>query len=234
MKNNTVYLLLARYFFLPALILFSFHTLPAQAGKLPENRFQDKDTWGEAIRNANERTGGISLGYGYHRSQFLNPRFSTVSESGNLKPAYGDYVNLRLTAAPFVFDVSWFASRYKVDNYPDWPYADSVKVRHRGWEFAASFIPIQNGVFSKYVVPYLGVGYQSASVCTGCGWDYALELKSSVDASMPIWKVGAMINISPLFFVNAEYKQSLGLSQKNAFSQWSVGIANRFNYYYLR
>jgi len=207
----------------------------AQQTSLPDSKYRSKLNWRESIRASNEVTGGFFISYGYHQSRFFSARFDEVLEDKTLKPAYGDYLQFGYIASPFVFQASWFSSSFKVDDsYPGWPYADTIKVKHRGWEFGIDYIPIQQGLFSKYIVPYLGAGYQVAFACASCGWRDDKEARTSVNASTAIWKAGLLINFTPIFGIKADYKQSFSLTEKTAFHQAAVGIllrANPYSYY---
>lgn len=211
-------------FFTLALFFTGSSVICAQEGVLPENKFFGAKTWREHIRESNRAIGGLTMGYGYHQSQFFNARFEEVIQREQVAPTYGDYLQLRYTAAPFFFEVNRFSSRFSVEEQPNWPYSDTTQIRHKGWEFGLGYFPIHQGFFSKYVVPFLGISYQTSSICASCGWDEDKELQSSIDASTLVWKTGLRINFTSTLGVNASYKQSLNLSDNRAFSQIAIGL----------
>ncbi|MBK9358854.1 MAG: outer membrane beta-barrel protein [Bacteroidales bacterium] len=168
----------------------------------------------------------VIITYGYHSTNFSNTAFRNHLLNDEIKKAWGNILNLRITTGyPFMFDIGWFSSQFKVNNMPNWPNADSVKIRHRGIELSM-MLPLLSA--SKTIIPYYGAGYQLSQLYTGPPFvkqsnvSYDNIEKMSSSTSSPIVKAGLMLNFE-IICLFVEYKHSL-FNKNHPFDQLSVNI----------
>lgn len=154
----------------------------------------------------------------YHSTLFLNPKFAGNIENSSLEAGPGYSLGLKLEYfIPVSFDLNWFSSSfiYSNNNNSSSPLLDGSVIKHRGIEIAANLTLLPA---NKYFLPYVGLGYQTASLVAGN------EYYSNCSAA--IWKAGIMLGL-PSFFLMFEYKQSLNPNAPKAFNQLSIGAGLR-------
>jgi outer membrane receptor protein involved in Fe transport len=204
--------------------------------ELPENKFKEKpeSQYGKVKSHLKYHHRSTWI-FSYHKSSFLNTNFAGNIDNNNIKQKFGTSLNYRFDKAfPFIFDINWFASKFVYEGSSVSSIADTPKIRHRGIELAANFSLLPT---SKFFMPYIGVGYQTASIVASNYWPIETmgedqqqsaenQIEYSSNCSTGIWKVGVTIGGTNLF-VNAEYKQSLFLTKSKSFNQLSVGIGIR-------
>jgi len=173
---------------------------------------------------------GVILTYGYHQTDFLNTTFQSHLKDGNIARAWGNTVNLRITATyPIMIDLGYFSSQFTVSNIASWKNPDTTKVRHRGGELALS-MPLLSK--TRFFIPYIGAGYQISQLYTGppviqeTGKDYSSIIEMAKNTSSPIYKFGLMINFNMMSY-SVEYKHSF-FNDKMPFYQLSANVGFKF------
>jgi len=103
---------------------------------------------------------GFSLGLGYNQTTFINSQFGQMLKEGIIQRQFGHSINTRIVASPIIFDLNFYASRFRVENNPDprWMYADTSRIWHAGAEIGFS-IPVI--LTARHLVPYLGLAYHN-------------------------------------------------------------------------
>lgn len=181
------------------------------------------------VKESFEDEGKLIFMGGIHQTEFQNKAFKTNNNNEILQPEIGHSLNLRiLHAYPLMIDIGWFSSQFSVtENTPNWNYADTTRVKHRGGELSLNF-PFMS--LTRYFIPYFGAGYQYSQLYVGPAI-FALEEEKneipvkSVDTSCGIFKAGIMICFRRLMFYG-EYKHSL-FNSKSEFYQLSAGVGWR-------
>jgi hypothetical protein len=171
------------------------------------------------------RQRGYSVSFGYHTANFLSSSFRNYVKDGNIKRQFGMVLNYRITALyPLMFDLEWFSSRFSVNNLPNWPNNDSIKVRHRGIEVSA-LLPL---VSNKTITPYYGAGYQFSQLLSGLPFiksdnvDYSNISEMKLNTSGLIVKGGIMINMGNAT-LSFDYKRSV-FNKKSPYEQFAIKL----------
>ena len=192
-------------------------------------RVNSKGVFTDNVKNDFSDKGGIILTVGFHQTGFLNNTFRQYLSDGKISNAGGACINLRIASAyPFMFDLGYFSSQFKVEDIPGWP-NESEKVRHRGGEVAMS-LPLLSK--TRYFVPYVGIGYQYSQLYTGepvikdSEEDYEDIVEMSTKTSSSIYKAGVMMNFNSMSY-SVEFKHSL-FNDDWPFYQLSANIGLRF------
>ena len=163
----------------------------------------------------------------YKRISFFNTTYFQNNEDGTIKNKGGANIAIEYRIWIFRLDVGGYYTWYSSDY--DSSKAES-NFRICGLDAFASFLPMPDlGHISSIIVPFIGVGYQSASLQqTEETKDNKTDVKSSVGLGGPLWKAGVQINLGANFFINGEYKQSLLLGTDKASSAFVVGLGIRW------
>jgi hypothetical protein len=187
----------------------------------------------------------------YTTANFLNPTFFNSMNRDKIVSRKGGF-NIGAAGQLWLFqlEASLFYTYYNVNNdeYKAFYFSDpkniEPKTQVRGGDIYASFCPMPNfGLFSRVVEPYIGIGYQTASLRAsvdipngkqssssgGGGYDLSQPM-GSISLNQPMWRCGLYLN-APLFSLCLDYKQSFDLSSRVAMNFLSVGIAMRVGGY---
>ena len=209
------------------LIILNRYDLSAQTNNLPQHKYKNKLTLTDIMRSQ-KSVNGFMVSYGYHQTTFLNPVFGNNINDDIIKKKYGGVFTASYTAYPFIFDIDWFSSRFRVQDKVSWPYNDTTNVRHRGMSFfiSSALFPL---VHSKSFLPYIGIGYQSSAL--GVGIEIVKVSKggksveqSSINTSCPQWKIGFKLKWWEAYWLIVEYRQSIMLNQEKSLNELSVLI----------
>lgn len=189
------------------------------------------------FKEAQRFTIGFQIAGGYHQSSFLNGHFARLMEAGTIAREPGWVANARFTYSPFIFDMNWFASSFKIDeNNSIWRGYDNTEdpVRHRGFSTGLSLILTPT---SKYVYPYVGFEYQTASLALNRAMievtsdadrqnaaNGVNELVSSTKMGDMVWKAGITFRLGRTVVLTGEYKQSFDVASETAFNQLQLTL----------
>jgi hypothetical protein len=159
------------------------------------------------LLNKNTRV-GYSMTLKYRNVKFINPTYQQSLKEGFLEQKLGYEVGMSFIAHPVEFEIIGFSTKYESD------LIDSLK--HRGIEFFCDLnvLPYA-GKVSKYLYPYIGLGYQTSQI---------KAYSSSISTGSFMFKGGIKIYLGCRLFLCGEYKQGFPLSKKTLFRAWSVGL----------
>jgi hypothetical protein len=209
---------------------------------LPTGKFKNDEL--TAYRRVKQKLNtrmGLTYMLCYHQTNFLNDQFVNNIQDGALSYSPGTCLSFRFEYGfPLVFDFNWFSSRFTYEGPNDNPLFETPYIRHRGIEISSNLVLLP---VSKSFMPFIGIGYQSASLVASNYWPLDKysddndkksntsnqekeEIKHLSNCSAPIWKVGLSVGFDKLY-INAEYKQSLNVSATKAYNQLSIGIGYR-------
>lgn len=170
---------------------------------------------------------GDMMTFGFHRTYFLNSRFQSYLEDGVINPNLGFLFEYQFVFYPFSISLGYFSSGYKIKGYTNWQYEDDTRVQHRGLELATNLYLFPDTYSFN---PYIGVGYQSASLGVGIEVLKAEGEKqnaiSSIDLSQGIGKFGLLMSFRWVS-IKAEFKRAFQAEGFKFNNQFSVGIAFR-------
>lgn len=171
-------------------------------------------------------------GIGLVSSEFLNAGFNQsvqdeIVEARGIGPELSVHGNLM----PFMLEVSYFSSTFYVDS--DHPIFDGHDnggqgIRHRGMAGSISLSVLPT---SRYIFPYVGVGYHLSHLGTGDEFatpddvTYDNPLNSIVNVSTPIVQAGLHINFSRKLAFMAEYTR--GTSSTRGMNMLSARLIYR-------
>lgn len=213
-------------------ILLCICDITAQTTTLPKLKYTQTNTLSRIIENG-KQINGFTLAYGYHQTTFLNEVFGMNISNNVISRKYGGVLMARMKLYPIIIDVDWFSSRFRISDAVSWPYSDTTNVRHRGMGFfiSSALFPLMH---SKIFVPYVGIGYQTSSL--GVGVDI-IEMNdsnksiepSSIITSCPQWKAGFLVNMSRMYNLTIEYRQSFPLNREMAFNEISIILGLNFS-----
>lgn len=208
---------------------------------LPEGKYKNDEltAYRRVKQKFNDRM-GLTYMLSYHKTNFLNDQFAANIQDGVLDYHPGTCLTFRFEYGfPLVFDFNWFSSRFTYEGPNDNPLFETPYIRHRGIEVSSNLVLLPA---SKNFMPFIGIGYQSASLVASNFWPldkYSDEnnnnsnnnqdeekIEHLSNCSTPIWKVGLSFGFDKLY-INAEYKQSLGALSTKSFNQISIGIGIR-------
>lgn len=161
---------------------------------------------------------------GYSNKSFLNNYYGELVEDGKIKFSYGIGLGYRKNVEKMIlFDVN--AHFHQINN-------EDLKLYNYGGEFAAGIILMPFTLkLTSYVQPYAMIGYDYSII--GILGSTSSELvegykDKTTDVSAVIWKTGLMVNVSPVFFINGEYKQSISSKSDRNFNNWFFGFGLRY------
>lgn len=203
----------------------------SQTEVLPQNKYLEGHQLSEFLSMPKARTKGLFVSLGYQGGQFLNSQFGVLTNENLLKHNYGTTINFRKILYPIIIDIGAFMNKFSNKTS-----ADNYAIVHEGFDGSIS-IAILPLIFrtSEYLVPYAGLGYLSSDLFETSNTKFSNiifpkkdKITSEITINQPIWKVGIMVNLNPLF-LNFEYKQSIKLqSNEKAINGYSASIGCRF------
>ncbi len=214
--------------FLIALIVVQ--TLFAQSNKLPEQKHNPTRQY-LVLRNYLEEY-CFEYSFGYSQTKLVNSTYGESYENSNIKPLYGYYLNVKYNKAlPLIFEIGYNNSIFETKNADYFNFKTNEKIYFQGFEATANFVLLPS---AKFFIPYIGFGYgyYSASVGTNI-FDTKANRYFTETTNSPFLKTGITINFHQVFYLNAEYKQSVTNDKSFDFSQINAGIGLRLGEDYL-
>ncbi len=163
---------------------------------------------------------------GYSMTNFVNPVYGQVYENSSMKPSHGFYVGLRYNKAfPLIIETNFSNSVFELVNEDYFSFTPNNQLTFSGFEAGANLVLMPS---FAYFMPYVGGGYGFYSTTSSQSlFDKESTTYLSEKAFTPFIKFGAIINFHEIFYLNAEYKQSLKIDNAFDFSQINVGLGLR-------
>ena len=223
MKNKFFKIVLVLFMLLTSFSLFS------QNDNLPANKYKTGHTLSDIFKKPKGLV-KYSLTYGYHQTNFLNPTYALNTKNGTISRKYGGVLKFQWILYPFLIDIDWFSSRYRVKNV--YSISDTTNIRHHGFSMflSTTFPPI---IRSSIFIPYLGIGYQFSSIGTAneiirLNGNSKGVTKTNFNTSSPMWKLGFSLKIYGLT-LGIEHRQTLTLNSNESYGQFAVLLGYNFN-----
>lgn len=172
---------------------------------------------------------GLFFNVGYVQSNLLNTQYNNHKLDGNLKNGFGYIVGVQYNRLPFILDLIYFQSSFSLKGLlsPSL-FPEPTVLYHNGLEGAASIALLHD---VKLLTPFVGVGYQSASLKTPTiteDNDDRYKAESSVNLSSPILKAGLIFNFGRNLGLRVEYKRNMFLKENNhSYNQIGITINYR-------
>ena len=165
-----------------------------------------------------------TLTIGVQQANFFNTLYYNNKEIGIIKNEGGLNFIYSLQISPVMFDVSTFLCNFGVNSSNYYQGSEDVSTYLFGGSVYALYSPLlpNLGNFSKIVRPYLGLGYQNASLKA----DANNEMLGSHGVSGAMWKGGVklLFGKKAKLCIIAEYQQSVSLNKPTALNMWHIGI----------
>lgn len=161
---------------------------------------------------------------GYSRATFYNPTFYNNIKDGSIKPGNNLELGTSINLYPVMIDISGLYGMYSLKNYSGSMYGQN-STDILGINLFLNLFPFPDlGGFSNFFDPYFGFGYTSSSLVVTDLDSSSTEPLGSLDISTFAWKVGLLSSFSRNFYLKAEYRQGLKLSNPKSHNVWFVGF----------
>ncbi len=204
--------------------LIVVQTLFAQSNKLPERKHNPTRQY-LVLRDYLEEH-NFEYTFGYSQTKLVNPIYGESIEKSKIKPLYGYYFNVRYNKAlPLIFELGYNNSIFETKDADYFNFKANEKIIFNGFEANANFVLMPS---ARFFMPYIGVGYGFYSASVGSNlFDTKSTRYYTETSNSPFFKTGVTINFHQVFYLNAEYKQSLTNDKPFDFSQINAGIGFR-------
>lgn len=216
------------------ILLFAFVANAQQDLKLNLDDSSDGRSISDFYKTLRKHT-TYGIGVGYQDVSFFNHTFFDNVDNGTIKNKGGYEVLMFVTMAPVMIDVAYIWSKLDVTANSFYPDFSDKSTGFHGIDAYISYAPLfpDLGKVSEIIIPYAGIGYQSAKlfvkVGDKSGSSSSKESKTiaSYGVSSPMWKGGVRFNLGQ-FFIKGEYKQGLSLSKPEAMRLISFSVGTKF------
>lgn len=194
------------------------------AQEIPVKKYDTNVTYQSYIDKIVPTQRKNSFFVGYSSKSFLNAHYGELVEEQKIKSSYGVAIGYRKNIQKMIL-LDLNAHFHQITN-------EELKLSNYGGEIAAGLILLPFTLkMTSYVQPYAMIGYQYSAIgIMGSTSAVMVEdfKEKTTDVSAPIWKTGLMVNITPIFFINGEYKQSFSSKNDRNFNNWFFGFGLRY------
>jgi len=195
----------------------------AQSNKLPVQKYGTVGKY-SALRYYLDEF-NFEYTFGYSNTKFANQTFGEQIDNSNIKQIYGYYFNVRYNKLlPFILELGYTSSLFEQKNVNYFNFNPKEKINFNGVEINTNFVLLPA---SKFFIPYIGLGYGFYKSNVGAGLFNKNDRYFSENVNNPFFKTGFSINFHEMFYINAEYKQSLSINKPFDFSQLNAGVGFR-------
>jgi opacity protein-like surface antigen len=155
----------------------------------------------------------------------FNPAYFQGKSDETISSGSGMSITLEQRIWLFRLDWGLHYHSYSIDDLTYKATYGTDKTEVGGMDLFLSYILMPDwGKISRIFSPYIGIGYQTASLKAKTGKDENTKTVGSLGIGGPAWKGGLHINFTRKFFLSCEYKQSLDMKSPKAHNTLLAGL----------